>query len=203
MSATTRQATKHRRRREEGDAPTPRCRRRTTRVEEGLVRRANRSGRDDAAAGLSVGDLQGHRQLLADVARIYERVANRPEPFNVFAVLRSASDEVNLHSRFLQAVLDHTDPQSGRRDNLREFVSHVANGAASTIVVAPPPSWWRGRVRARIALGPVQVRSRAGELLGRRCGEARAVTAGRCPTSRIRGRTVRRRWRPQPPGYGR
>ena len=78
---------------------------------------------------MSESDLQGHRELLADVARIYERLADRPAPFNVFSVLRSASDEVNLHSRVLQAVLDHTDPQSGKRDNLREFVSQVANGA--------------------------------------------------------------------------
>ena len=78
---------------------------------------------------MDVGGLQGHRELLADVARTYERLAHRPVPFNVFAVLRSASDEVNLHSRFLQALLDHTDPRSGKRDNLREFVSQVANGA--------------------------------------------------------------------------
>ena len=73
-----------------------------------------------------MGDLKGHRGLLAKVARIYERSADRPAPFNVFAVLRSASDEVNLHSRFLHALLDHIDAESGRRDNLSEFVSRVA-----------------------------------------------------------------------------
>ncbi|MDE0272011.1 MAG: PD-(D/E)XK nuclease family protein [Gammaproteobacteria bacterium] len=50
---------------------------------------------------------------------------NRPKPFNVFAVLRSASDEVNLHSRFLHALLDHVDPLSGERENLDEFVRGV------------------------------------------------------------------------------
>ena len=75
---------------------------------------------------MNVGELQVHGKLLGDVARIYKRLANRPAPFNVFAVLRSASDDVNLHSRFLQALLDHIDPQSGKRDNLREFVGRVA-----------------------------------------------------------------------------
>ena len=78
---------------------------------------------------MSVGELQGYCELLADVARIYERLANRPAPFNVFAVLRSASDEVNLHSRFLHALLDHIDPRSGKRDNMREFVSGVVDEA--------------------------------------------------------------------------
>ena len=41
------------------------------------------------------------QNLLKEAARLYEKhEAGRPEPFNVFSVLRSESDEVNLHSRF-------------------------------------------------------------------------------------------------------
>ena len=68
-----------------------------------------------------------HSNLLGAAARLYERHrANRPRSFNVFAVLRSASDEVNLHSRFLHALLDHVDRLSGERENLEEFVRGVA-----------------------------------------------------------------------------
>ena len=68
-----------------------------------------------------------YTNLLTVAGRVYERHwANRPRTFNVFTVLRSASDEVNLHSRFLHAVLDHKDPASGRRENLEAFVEGVA-----------------------------------------------------------------------------
>ena len=71
--------------------------------------------------------VEHHSNLLAEAARLYERHrANRPRPFNVFTVLRSASDEVNLHSRFLHALLDHLDPLSGKRENLKDFVREVA-----------------------------------------------------------------------------
>ena len=71
--------------------------------------------------------LAEHRQLLATAARLYERGrANRKRPFNVFSVLRSASDEVNLHSRFLHALLDHVDPFTGKRENLDRFLKDVA-----------------------------------------------------------------------------
>lgn len=70
--------------------------------------------------------IEQHSNLLASAARLYERHrVNRPKPFNVFAVLRSTSDEVNLHSRFLHALLDHVDPLSGERENLGEFVRGV------------------------------------------------------------------------------
>ena len=69
-----------------------------------------------------------HRELLADVARLYERhEAGRPESFNVFSVLRSESDEVNLHSRFLAALLDHRKPGEAQRKNLKEFLQSVVN----------------------------------------------------------------------------
>ena len=71
--------------------------------------------------------VEHHQNLLAEAARLDERHrANRPRPFNVFTVLRSASDEVNLHSRFLHALLDHLDPLGGKRENLKQFVREVA-----------------------------------------------------------------------------
>lgn len=70
--------------------------------------------------------LEGHRNLLLAAGRIYERNAvDRPKSFNVFTVLRSASDEVNLHSRFLHALLDHLDSLSGKRENLEQFLREV------------------------------------------------------------------------------
>lgn len=69
---------------------------------------------------------QKYRDLLHETARLHERwCANRPEPFNVFTVLRSASDEVNLHSRFLHALLNHIDPTSRNRENLKAFLCEV------------------------------------------------------------------------------
>ena len=50
----------------------------------------------------------------------------RDSPFNIFTALRSSSDEVNLHSRFLHALLDHRQGPHGDRDNLRDFLSSVA-----------------------------------------------------------------------------
>ena len=79
--------------------------------------------------------VERHGNLLGAAARLYERHrANRSRPFNVFTVLRSASDEVNLHSRFLHALLDHVDPSSGRRENLERFLEGVAK--ATNFVVA-------------------------------------------------------------------
>lgn len=74
-------------------------------------------------------DLDANRGLLGAVAVLYERArAERPQTaFNVFAALRSASDEVDLHSRFLHAVLGHVDPVSGKQDNLEEFLRQVAD----------------------------------------------------------------------------
>jgi len=71
-------------------------------------------------------DIQKYRDLLCEAAQLHERwCANRPEPFNVFTALRSASDEVNLHSRFLYALLNHVDPASDDRENLRAFLREV------------------------------------------------------------------------------
>ncbi len=68
--------------------------------------------------------------LLKDAAILYASYgAGRPEPFNVFAVLRSESDEVNLHSRFLAALLGHRSEEEAA--NLRDFmgcVKKVASG---------------------------------------------------------------------------
>lgn len=71
-------------------------------------------------------ETQNHRDLLHATEVLYERwCANRVEPFNVFSVLRSANDEVNLHSRFLHAVLDRPDSTSGDRKNLKAFLNEV------------------------------------------------------------------------------
>ena len=67
-----------------------------------------------------------YRLLLAQVARLYERYeAGRRAPFNVFSVLRSANDEVNLHSRFLHALLNYQKPGEEVRENLKDFLEHV------------------------------------------------------------------------------
>ena len=50
--------------------------------------------------------------------------ADRREPFNVFKAIRKSEDEVNLHSRFLHALLSHRDGE-GRRPYLRKFLSSI------------------------------------------------------------------------------
>ena len=61
--------------------------------------------------------------LLAEAARFYERhEAGRQDTFNVFSVLRSESDEVNLHSRFLAALLDYRKSPDKPRRNLEDFL---------------------------------------------------------------------------------
>ena len=70
----------------------------------------------------------GHERILAVAARQRERhQASRKRPFNLFTVLRKPSDENHLHSRFLHAVLDHVDPDTGARENLADFTRDVAN----------------------------------------------------------------------------
>ena len=67
-----------------------------------------------------------HRLLLAEARRLYDQHgAGRQEPFNVFSVLRSESDEVNLHSRFLHALLNYRKPGEETRANLTDFLQHV------------------------------------------------------------------------------
>ena len=69
--------------------------------------------------------IKNYRLLLKQAALIYEKhEAGRKEPFNVFTVLRKASDEVNLHSRFLHALLDHQSPDTGRQ-NLKDFLQKI------------------------------------------------------------------------------
>ena len=71
-----------------------------------------------------------HRLLLKEAALLYEKhEARRPRPsFNVFSVLRTESDEVNLHSRFLHALLDYRKPAEENRENLTDFLRHVGVG---------------------------------------------------------------------------
>ena len=69
---------------------------------------------------------ENHRLLLSRAATYYEtHKAGRPEPFNVFSVLRSESDEVNLHSRFLHALLNYRKPGEKTRANLTDFLQQV------------------------------------------------------------------------------
>ena len=64
--------------------------------------------------------------LLKEAALLYERYeAGRRDPFNVFSVLRTEHDEVNLHSRFLAALLDYRQPSDGPRENLADFLCRV------------------------------------------------------------------------------
>ena len=66
------------------------------------------------------------RLLLEKAARAYDRYeARRREPFNVFSVLRSKHDEVNLHSRFLAALLDHRQSPGLSRENLGDFLRRL------------------------------------------------------------------------------
>ena len=68
-----------------------------------------------------------YQLLLERAGRLYERhEAGRQEPFNVFSVLRSTSDEVNLHSRFLHALLDYRKSSNTERRNLMDFLHSVA-----------------------------------------------------------------------------
>ena len=67
-----------------------------------------------------------YRLLLEKTARIHERhEAGRRQDFNVFSVLRSEHDEVNLHSRFLTALLDHRQSPGNSRDNLADFLHRL------------------------------------------------------------------------------
>ena len=67
-----------------------------------------------------------YRLLLEKAGRLYERhEAGRRETFNVFSVLRSEHDEVNLHSRFLAALLDYRKSHDGPRENLADFLCSV------------------------------------------------------------------------------
>lgn len=65
------------------------------------------------------------KQLLEHVQTLHGLLqANRREPFNVFVAIRKSHDEVNLHSRFLHALLSHRE-EDGRKSNLEDFLSAV------------------------------------------------------------------------------
>ena len=71
---------------------------------------------------------ENYQLLLAKAAQLYEKHGvGRPDPFNVFSVLHKETDEVNLHSRFLHALLNYKKPGSETRENLKDFLQHVAN----------------------------------------------------------------------------
>ncbi len=71
-------------------------------------------------------NFHNYQLLLAEAARLYERhTVGRPEPFNVFSVLYKETNEVNLHSRFLHALLDYQSPEDETRENLKDFLLHV------------------------------------------------------------------------------
>ena len=73
-------------------------------------------------------DLQACRELLSQAKLSYVRhEEGRREPFNVFTVLRSESDEVRLHSRFLAALLDHRKAPGEPRENLKDFLKDVVD----------------------------------------------------------------------------
>ena len=64
-----------------------------------------------------------HRLLLQHARELFERyhVREKTESFNIFSILRNVDDEVNLHSRFLVALLDHRSPDA-ERWNLSDFL---------------------------------------------------------------------------------
>ena len=67
-----------------------------------------------------------YQLLLKDAALLYEKHdVGCPDPFNVFSVLHKETDEVNLHSRFLHALLDHRKSGDETRENLKDFLQHV------------------------------------------------------------------------------
>ena len=69
-----------------------------------------------------------YRLLLLEAARLYEKhEAGRPEPFNVFSVLRKETDEVHLHSRFLHALLNYRPAPDNPRKNLADFLHSVVH----------------------------------------------------------------------------
>ncbi len=73
--------------------------------------------------------MDNYRLLLEQAARLYEKYeAGRPQPFNIFSVLRRENDEVNLHSRFLHALLDYKKPGHETKENLADFLRHVGVG---------------------------------------------------------------------------
>lgn len=63
-------------------------------------------------------------QSLFEITRLlYEKYReNNQQEFNIFSVLRTSSDEVNLHSRFLAALLDYQTTATAQKENLKSFL---------------------------------------------------------------------------------
>lgn len=64
--------------------------------------------------------------LLERALHLYDKhEAGRKVPFNIFSTLRGERDEVNLHSRFLYALLNYQKSLDAPRQNLTKFLRHV------------------------------------------------------------------------------
>lgn len=66
--------------------------------------------------------------LKAATTLLAEERREDAQSFNLFTVLRSRSDEVNLHSRFLHALLS-------RRENLAEFLKLECLGLSKEMTI--------------------------------------------------------------------
>lgn len=51
------------------------------------------------------------------------------DSFNLFTVLRSASDEVRLHSRFLAALLDYQESEGAKKEFVADLIDHLGINA--------------------------------------------------------------------------
>ena len=72
--------------------------------------------------------LSNTRRMLERAAGLYERYGTIEwEDFNIFSVLRAESDEVNLHSRFLAALLRHRKLRDPTLRNLEDFLRDVVD----------------------------------------------------------------------------
>ncbi len=64
--------------------------------------------------------------LLKRATHLYEKYeAGREVPFNIFSTLRGERDEVNLHSRFLHALLNYQKSPDAPRQNLESFLRRI------------------------------------------------------------------------------
>ena len=67
-------------------------------------------------------------RMLERAAGLYERYGSvEREDFNTFSVLRAETDEVNLHSRFLAALLRHRKSSDPILRNLEDFLRDVVD----------------------------------------------------------------------------
>ena len=72
--------------------------------------------------------LSNTRRMLERAAGLYERYGSvEREDFNIFSVLRAETDEVNLHSRFLAALLRHRKSSDPILRNLEDFLRDVVD----------------------------------------------------------------------------